>query len=91
MKESMKQPPSASAICFGLDEELDRSSCAHYLQLLGQEQLAELLSSRMSSDEIAALIDFCSKLLHRHLSKQEYHDLFLREGREHSSSKHAHE
>lgn len=68
-----------SKICFGLSEELDTESCAAYLQLLGRKEFAELLAKRLSSEEIETLVDMIASLLHRHLSKQEYHRLFLLE------------
>ena len=68
-----------SKICFGLSEELDTESCAAYLQLLGRKEFAEMFSERLSSEEIEILVDMIASLLHRHLSKQEYHRLFLLE------------
>ena len=80
----MSRPsPDPAAICFGLSTELDRSSCAAYLQLLGREPLASTLAERMDSAEIEQLVDFCTALLRRHLSKQEYHRLFLQEDHAH--------
>lgn len=76
-------PPDPATICFGLGTDLDRSSCAAYLQLLGRPQMAETLAGRMSSQEIEQLVDLCSTLLRKHLSKQEYHDLFLRDDHHH--------
>lgn len=72
-------------ICFGLDEELDRSSCATYLQLLGRKELAETLASRLSSREIEELVNLTAGLMHTHLSKNEYHRLFLLSTHDHGS------
>lgn len=71
----MKLDPSK--ICFGLTSELDTTSCAIYLQLLGRKDFAELLATRLSSEEIEMLTDMVAGLLRKHLSKQEYHKLFL--------------
>ena len=64
-------------ICFGLSEELDTQSCVAYLQLLGRKEFAEMFAERLSSEEIETLVDMIASLLHKHLSKQEYHRLFL--------------
>ncbi len=72
-------PPDPQAICFGLSSELDRQSCAAYLQLLGNPKLAETLASRLSSEEIEELVELSSSLLRKHLSKREYDTLFLGE------------
>lgn len=66
-------------ICFGLSSRQDRISCALYLQLLGRKECAEALSERLSSEEIDRLVDLTGTLLRNHLSKKEYHSLFLQE------------
>ena len=68
---------------FGLTPEKDRESCAIFLQLLGRPDLAETLSSRLSPGEIERLVDLVSSLMREHLSKQEYHRLFLDEDHHH--------
>ncbi len=69
--------PDPGKICFGLSRELDRESCASYLQLLGRKEFSELFAARLSSEEIETVIDMIASLLHKHLNKQEYHRLFL--------------
>ena len=71
--------PDPQTICFGLSSELDRRSCASFLQLLGNPELAETLASRLSPEEIEEFVELGSSLLRRHLSKEEYHRLFLGE------------
>ncbi len=66
-------------ICFGLNQEIDQRSCAWFLRLTGQRKFAELLSSRLSSDEIEALTSTLTALFKEHLSEDEYHTHFLRE------------
>lgn len=75
-----------ASICFGLDLDLDRRSCAAFLQLLGQPKLAETLAGRMNSGEIEQLVDHCAALLRTHLSEHEYHELFLQDN--HQSTSH---
>lgn len=75
--------PDPQMICFGLSRELDRRSCAAKLQLLGIPKLAEKLASRLSSEKIEEFVELSSSLLPRHLSKREYHSLFLDENQAH--------
>jgi len=70
-------------ICFGLTEELDRQSLATFLQIGGQEDLAELLSSRLSSEEIIQYVDNFTALMKKHLNQDEYHQFFLGESHHH--------
>ncbi len=81
----MKLDPSK--ICFGLTEEIDRQSLATFLKLAGQEEFAELLSSRLSSKEILELVDGFMILLRKHLSEDEYHRLFLQDEHHHHDQK----
>lgn len=67
----------SSKICFGLTEELDQDSLVSFLALAGREKFAETFAKRLSSSEIIELTDHFMKLLRRHLSEQEYHELFL--------------
>ncbi len=69
--------PDPSKMCFGLSPELDRTSCASYLQLLGRKDFSELFADRLSSEEIEIVVDMIGSLLHKYLTKQEYHRLFL--------------
>ena len=75
--------PDPSKICFGLSHELDRTSCASYLQLLGRKDFAELFAERLSSEEIEIVVDMIGSLLHKHLTKVEYHRLFLLDDHHH--------
>lgn len=77
MNDSDATPPDPRQICFGLSQELDTSSCALYLQLLGRKPFAETFAARLSSQEIELLVDTIGSLMRRHLSEQEYHRLFL--------------
>jgi hypothetical protein len=70
-------PPEPAQVCFGLSQEQDRESCRIFLQLLGRPENAELLSGRLSSAEIDQLVELASNLLRTHLSRQEYHQVFL--------------
>lgn len=64
-------------MCFGLTEDLDRQSLATFLQLSGRPEFADLFAKRLSSAEIIQFIDSFFELLKKHVSKKEYHQLFL--------------
>ncbi len=66
-------------MCFGLNLDLDRSSISCFLQLAGRPELATLLSSRLSSEEIQDVVQFFTGVLKNNLSEDEYHRLFLLE------------
>ena len=83
MSGTSTTPPDPATICFGLSPELDRQSCAAYLQLLGRPELARTLCSRLSEEEISRLVELVSDLMRTHLSRQEYHLLFLGERHSH--------
>ena len=64
-------------MCFGLTEDLDRQSFKTFLQLSGRHGFAEIFAQRLSSDEIIQCVDTFFALFKKHLSKNEYHQLFL--------------
>ena len=76
---------SSSDICFGLNLELDRRSFSCFLQLAGNREFADLLASRLDESEIEKFIDNFTGLLTKHLSKSEYHRLFLQDHDHHHS------
>ena len=76
-------PPDPGTICFGLSLELDQQSCAAYLQLLGRFEIAQTLCSRLSQEEIDQLIGLISGLMRHHMTRDEYHTLFLGEDHSH--------
>lgn len=71
--------PQASDICFGLSEKLDKSSLSLILQMAGRKDFADILASRMSSEEIETFREYITALLHKHLSEDEYHSEFLQD------------
>lgn len=79
--------PDPSKICFGLSEELDQSSLAHFLRLSGNDQFVDLFCKRLSSEEILHLSDQFMVLIRRHLSEEEYHCLFLQDKNHHHKAR----
>jgi hypothetical protein len=73
----------SNQICFGLNQQLDQQSLSCFLQLAGRQEFADLLSQRLSEQEIHAFVNFFTGLLKRNLSEEEYHCLFLQDGQCH--------
>ena len=64
---------------FGLNRETDENTVVYYLQKFSDDDLMQIMKSRMQDDELAALFDILSDLLRKHLTETEYHKLFLKE------------
>jgi len=60
-----------------MDRALDEKSLAVFLQRATCDELLASLLPRLEEGEVGAVVDFFTGLLHKHLSKQEYHQLFL--------------
>ena len=71
------RPAPPEAICFGLDRALDEQSLVAYVQRVARPALIERLAARMSDEEMEHLVAHLGRLLKRHLSHAEYHQLFL--------------
>lgn len=56
---------------------------ATFLQLCGRQEFAEIFAKRLASEEILHLVDNFFTLMKKHLSKNEYHQLFLLEANHH--------
>jgi hypothetical protein len=64
---------------FGLNRDTDENTLIYYLQKFSDDALMQVMKSRLSDNELAALFDILSDLLRKHLSEDEYHSLFLKE------------
>lgn len=67
-------------ICFGLNRQLDEQSFFCFLQLVGKQEVAEALASRLTSEEMDQFVGSFTDLLKKHFSSNEYHKLFLKRG-----------
>jgi hypothetical protein len=67
-------------VAFGLTRDVDEASLIVYLQKFSDDRLLEVLKGRLSEDEIRKTVDWIVTLLRAHLSNEEYHRLFLRDG-----------
>ncbi len=66
-------------IGFGLDRELDENTVICYLQKFSDDELMSRVIKRLSDEELSDIFDLISRLLKKHLSKAEYHGLFLKD------------
>ena len=67
-------------VAFGFSREVDEKSLMYYLQKFSDDDLMQLLSPRLSDQEIDNLVKLLMGLLKKHLSDGEYHRYFLKEG-----------
>jgi hypothetical protein len=64
---------------FGLNRETDEDTTVYYLQKFSDDDLMQIMKSRLDDAELSTLFDLISGLLRKHLSEDEYHRLFLKE------------
>jgi hypothetical protein len=66
---------------YGLDRETNEHTLICYLQKFSDDKLMKVLISRLSDLEMEDMFDRISALLSKHLTEEEYHQLFLKEER----------
>ena len=69
---------------FGMDRETDEDTVVYYLQKFSDDTLMNTLKKRLQDDELSTLFELLSRLLHKHLSEDEYHKLFLKDDHSHT-------
>ena len=68
-----------NAICFGLNRATDEQSLRLFIKQFANDRFLNTLIPRLGDEEISSIVDFFTGLMHKHLSKKEYHRLFLGE------------
>jgi hypothetical protein len=63
----------------GFDHETDLATLQVYLQKFSDDELMSRLLPRLTQAEISQLFRVIGETLSRHLSREEYHGLFLKE------------
>lgn len=66
-------------VAFGLSRDLDEKSIMYYLQKFSDDDMLKALVPRLSDREINELFDLMSRLMHNHLTDEEYHEFFLKD------------
>jgi len=64
---------------FGLNREIDENTVNYYLQKFSDDTLLKQLIRRLSGEELEEIFSLISRLLNKHLTKAEYHQLFLKD------------
>ena len=70
---------SVADICFGFDRYTDERSLRMFLQRFAADAVLDIIIPRLKDEEFNEIIAYFNDILHRHLKKEEYHHLFLRE------------
>ncbi|MEE4351861.1 MAG: hypothetical protein V2J25_03245 [Desulfatiglans sp.] len=65
---------------FGLDRKTNENTLIYYLQKFSDDDIMGLLRERLSNSEIEDLFGLLNQLMKRHMSEEEYHLYFLKEG-----------
>jgi hypothetical protein len=70
---------------FGMDRQTDENTIIYYLQKFSDDELMQVIRSRLQDRELAAIFEILSNLLRKHLNEDEYHRLFLKDEHSHGS------
>jgi hypothetical protein len=66
-------------MAFGLSRKEDERSLIAFLQKFSEDELMQIISQRLTDEEIEGLVDRLMGLMKKHLSEMEYHRYFLKE------------
>jgi len=64
---------------YGLDRRSNEDTVKLYLQKFSDDKLMGTILARMADEELDELFEFMGKMLWKHLSEEEYHQLFLKD------------
>lgn len=67
----------ADSMVFGFDRATDETSLIVFLEKMTSPPLLATMASRLEDHEIEVVVDLFTGLMKKHLSKKEYHRLFL--------------
>jgi len=66
-------------IGFGWDRETDENSLVCYLQMFSDDRLLGTLVQRLSDQDIDEIQALILRMLRKHFTESEYHQLFLKD------------
>lgn len=66
---------------FGLDREGDENALTYYLQKFSDDECMALIRERISQGDMEELFNLLTRLLKTCLAEDEYHKVFLKEGK----------
>ena len=64
---------------YGADRETDENTVIYYLQKFSDDRFMEMITKRMTDEELLEIFNLITRLLKNHLTESEYHNLFLKE------------
>ena len=64
---------------YGLDRQSNQNTVQLYLQKFSDDHLMKTILKRMTDDDLTEIFEITSKMLKKHLTEPEYHQLFLKE------------
>lgn len=64
---------------FGMDRKTDEETIMFYLQKFSEDSFLTTFIPRLSHEELEEIYLFINKKLKKHLVKEEYHTLFLKD------------
>ena len=64
---------------YGADRETDENTIIYYLQKFSDDKLMATITQRMADEELLETFEFINRLLKKHLTESEYHNLFLKD------------
>lgn len=64
---------------YGADRETDENTVIYYLQKFSDDRFMAMMTKRMTDAELLELFELINRLLRKHLSESEYHNLFLKD------------
>ena len=65
---------------FGLDRDTDEKTLIYYLQKFSDDRFLQALIKRLSDTELEEIMQLIFRVMKTHLSEEEYHRLFLKDG-----------
>ena len=65
---------------FGLDRDTDEKTLIYYLQKFSDDRFLQALTKRLSDTELEEIMQLIFRVMKTHLSEEEYHRLFLKDG-----------
>lgn len=65
---------------FGMDRKSDEETVLLYLQMFSDDNFGKMFLSRLSDEELSEIYDFINIKLQKHISENEYHSKFLKDG-----------
>ena len=64
---------------FGFDRITNEKTILYYLQKFSDDTLMENLLNRLTQDELEEIFNLLTRILKKHLTGSEYHQLFLKD------------